>query len=315
MDMVRRVDRAMDRILDRLDYKPLPTHGRRLTKAEWEAHGARPRGTCGGVGEQAPADVPLRQRPPACTVRLPARRRPHPEPQRRHRRHLPRRAQPRDVADPSGQPQAHRGPSRWTLTPAGTSALRAARRVGRHRRQRLAQGRVRLRGRSRGTGVQRTIPAPHAPHIIVGYNFHAPSQSPGRNARLILEDIVGWGHSLGYVITDQAYLPGANPMNCSTSCASKKPSPSMRYPVPTSRSARGEGTIQAEANGGAHARRPLAMPATPLTARQVMVDYNKAVAADEANTALSKTERAAREKEHAHCGTRGWSSAQSGSCA
>ncbi len=50
---------------------------------------------------------------------------------------------------------------------------------------------------------------------------------------------------------------------------------SMRYPIPTSKASKGEGSVQAQAHGAFIPEGRWMWPATPLTHRQIMVSYNK----------------------------------------
>lgn len=136
------------------------------------------------------------------------------------------------------------------------------------------------------------------PHIIVGYNFHTPTRGATHRAKEIFDDILEWGHGFGFVIGDQAYLPGAKSEVLQNPLRREGAMLSMRYPVPTSRGAKGEGTIQAHAHGAHLLEGGWHCPATPATLRQAMVEYNRKVAADKSDRTLSKALREEREKMH-----------------
>jgi hypothetical protein len=136
------------------------------------------------------------------------------------------------------------------------------------------------------------------PHIIVGFNFHPASQGWNQRAREIFDDILRWGRGFGYVISDMAYLPGSNPDVLQTPLRRAGAMLSMRYPIPTSRAVKGEGTIQAQAHGAHMVEGQWMCPAAPGTARQAMVEYNKKVLADKQDQQLTKAQREAREQEH-----------------
>lgn len=136
------------------------------------------------------------------------------------------------------------------------------------------------------------------PHIIVGFNFHTPTSDSNYRAREIFDDILAWGHGFGYIIGDQAYLPNANPQVLQTPLREAGAMLSMRYPQPTARASKGEGTTQAQAHGAFMLEGRWMCPATPMTHRQIMVTYNKKVQDDKKNRKLTKAIRAERELSH-----------------
>ncbi|MFJ2543060.1 hypothetical protein [Microbacterium sp. NPDC087589] len=133
------------------------------------------------------------------------------------------------------------------------------------------------------------------PHIVVGFNFHVPSVDYNQCAREIFDDILDWGHGFGHVTADQAYLPGANPEVLQKPLRAAGAMLTMRYPKPESRAVKGEGTIQAEAHGAHMLEGRLMCPMTPNPQRNVMLNYNRKVAADKEDRTLSKADREARE--------------------
>lgn len=136
------------------------------------------------------------------------------------------------------------------------------------------------------------------PHIIVGFNFHRPSKAWNYHAREIFDDILTWGHGFGYIIGDQAYLPNANPEMLQTPLREAGAMLSMRYPIPTSVASKGEGTKQAVAHGAFMLEGRWMCPATPMTHRDIMLRYNKAVAEDKKDPKLTKAMREEREYSH-----------------
>lgn len=134
------------------------------------------------------------------------------------------------------------------------------------------------------------------PHIILGFNFHAPNADSNLAAREIFNDVLDWGHGFGYVTGDQAYLPGANPDMLQNPLRRAGAMLTMRYPIPTSVAVKGEGTIQAEAHGAHMLEGRLMCPMTPKPMRTIMVDYNRKVAEDKADRNLTKADREARER-------------------
>lgn len=136
------------------------------------------------------------------------------------------------------------------------------------------------------------------PHIIVGFNFHTPNTESNYRAREIFDDILAWGHGLGYVIGDQAYLPNANPSVLQTPLREAGAMLSMRYPDAKAKASKGEGVIQAQAHGAFMLEGRWMCPATPMTHREIMVRYNKAVQEDKKNKTLTKAIRAERELSH-----------------
>lgn len=133
------------------------------------------------------------------------------------------------------------------------------------------------------------------PHIVVGFNFKTPNASPGRYAREVFEDIVEWGHTLGYISADMAYLPGANPDDLQRYLNEQGAMVTMRYPIPEHKTLRGEGTIQAEAHGAHKVDGTWMCPVTPLTHRQINIKYREAVEADKHDDSLTDEDRARRE--------------------
>lgn len=136
------------------------------------------------------------------------------------------------------------------------------------------------------------------PHIIIGFNYHVAATGSNYRAREIFDDILAWGHGFGYVIGDQAYLPNANPEVLQTPLRQAGAMLSMRYPVPAARASKGEGTIQEQAHGAFMLEGRWMCPATPMTHRDIMLRYNKAVQEDKKNPKLTKAIRAEREFSH-----------------
>lgn len=136
------------------------------------------------------------------------------------------------------------------------------------------------------------------PHIIVGFNFHRPSKAWNFHAREVFDDILAWGHGFGYIIGDQAYLPNANPAMLQTPLRENGAMLSMRYPVASSVASKGEGTKQAIAHGAFMLEGRWMCPATPMTHRDIMLRYNKAVQEDKKNPKLTKAMREEREVSH-----------------
>lgn len=136
------------------------------------------------------------------------------------------------------------------------------------------------------------------PHIIVGFNFHRPSKAWNFHAREVFDDILAWGHGFGYIIGDQAYLPNANPEMLQNPLRDAGAMLSMRYPVGSSVASKGEGTKQAVAHGAFMLEGRWMCPATPMTHRDIMLRYNKAVLEDKKNPKLTKAMREERELSH-----------------
>lgn len=136
------------------------------------------------------------------------------------------------------------------------------------------------------------------PHIVVGFNFHKAGADSNLRAREIFDDILAWGHGFGFIISDQAYLPNSNPNVLQAPLRDAGALLSMRYPIPSSVASKGEGTKQAVAHGAFMLEGRWMCPATPMTHRDIMVRYNKAVQEDKKNPKLTKAMREERELSH-----------------
>lgn len=296
--MVRRVERVMDRILDRVDYKPLPTHGRRLTRGELDdVHADR-------ILRADELDEKRRRMFRFTNTLLHAQYDGLPAAARSDKLSLAMDATFMD-APSRGMSSARLSKRKHDETvPADPDAGWYVRSYDQRRGW---DGTVDNALKKVGYGYEAELAilvsndpyAPNSvPHIIVGFNFHSPSASAGRNAREMLEGVIEWGHGLGYIIADQAYLPGSNPDDLQSLLLEHGALPSMRYPLPTSKAARGEGTIQESANGAHMVEGTWMCPATPMTARQAALKYTEACTADDKNPLLSNAQKKERELEH-----------------
>lgn len=138
------------------------------------------------------------------------------------------------------------------------------------------------------------------PHIAIGFNQHQPNADSNIRAREIFDDIRERGLEIDHAVADQAYFPGAvadvlqNPLRRGGAKLVMNYAKSQ-----DGREANGVGTIQATAHGAIMVEGRWYCPVLPAVNRNAMVDYQKAVKADRDNPKLSKAQRAAREKEHA----------------
>lgn len=137
------------------------------------------------------------------------------------------------------------------------------------------------------------------PHIVVGFNHHKPGAQPSAAAREIFDDVTERGLSLDHVGGDQAYLPGAKSEVLQNPLRKQGAKLVMKYAVSQAgRQANGEGTIQGEAHGAVMVEGQWYCPALPAALRDVMVEYQRNIKADRGNLELSPTERASRKAEH-----------------
>jgi hypothetical protein len=305
LDMVRRVERVMERVIGTFDYKPFYKQG---TKAE-PGVGRRRRATREQVAEIL-ADRAAR------AEELEGKRRRMfrfandllhtqydalPPEARTHALSLsidatfleaPSRALSKRRMD-NGQPT-----QKMALDPDAGLYIRT------YEQRRDWDGTVDKALRKRGYGYEAELAVlvsndPNhreaVPHIIVGFNFHRPNASAGQNAREIVEDIAAWGHGLGFFNADMAYLPGARPEDLQEYLRDNGAMVTMRYPVPEHRSLVGEGKVQAEAHGAHLIEGTWTCPVMPHTHRQINIAYREAVEADKANEKLTDNDRKQRE--------------------
>lgn len=292
--MYDRVNRATKRIMEVLDFKPLPTRQRRLTKAEW--------------------DVELEKRL-ADEDRNEVKR-----------KRMFRFANDLLHAQYMSLPGAVRR-DKVSLTIDATFLSAFGRGMGKKKRQaQKPEDKVisepdaewyirtyesedsRSAIRKSGFGWEYELAAiisndPHhpraVPHIVVGFNHHIPNVGSNEGAREIFEDVIGRGLSIDYAVADQAYFPGAKAEMLQNFLRTHGAKLVMKYAKSQAdREAKGEGTIQAEAHGAILVEGQWYCPALPSVQRAAVVEYQKALSADRKNPKLSNAQRQARAAEH-----------------
>jgi hypothetical protein len=137
------------------------------------------------------------------------------------------------------------------------------------------------------------------PHIVIGFNHHAPGAQPSASAREIFDDIQQRGYQFDHIVGDQAYLPGSKEDVLQNPLRRAGAKLVMKYPTsPTGEKSGAEGTIQVAAHGAHMVEGTFYCPALPKNLRSVMVDYQKDINDDRKNAKLSPTERATRKLQH-----------------
>ena len=137
------------------------------------------------------------------------------------------------------------------------------------------------------------------PHIVIGFNQHPAGTESNPRAREIFEDIVNRGHGIDYAVADQAYFPGAQAEVLQNFLRENGAKLVMKYAKSQDdREANGEGTIQGEQHGAILVEGQWYCPALPSTLRAAVVAYQRALSDDRKNPKLSRAQRAARAVEH-----------------
>jgi hypothetical protein len=138
------------------------------------------------------------------------------------------------------------------------------------------------------------------PHIVIGFNHHRPGVNSNESAREIFDHILERGLGLHHVVGDQAYFPGAKAEVLQNHLRANGARLVMKYSKPSEKSnAKGEGTIQAQANGAVLVEGRWYCPALTSKARLANAAYRQAVTADRGNPTLTAAERQARAAQHA----------------
>jgi hypothetical protein len=103
----------------------------------------------------------------------------------------------------------------------------------------------------------------------------------------VFDDILEWGHGFGHISADGLYLPGANPETLQKPLRDAGAMLTMRYGTPTSRSAKGETTTQAEAQGAHMVEGRMMCPVTPTVDRETMYVYGQKMEALKRDSTLT----------------------------
>ncbi|MBQ3358539.1 MAG: hypothetical protein IJG47_06530 [Microbacterium sp.] len=292
--MYDRVNRATKRILDVLDFKPLSTRQRRLTKAEWDAELEK------RLANEDHNEVKRQRMFRFANDLLHAQYLSLPEVVRRDKVSLTidatflsafgrgmgkeKRAAQRPEERVISEPDAD-----WYIRTYESEDSRSA-------------------IRKSGFGWEYELAAiisndPHqpraVPHIVIGFNHHIPNVGSNDGAREIFEDVINRGLMIDYAVADQAYFPGARAEVLQNFLRGHGAKLVMKYAKSQAdREAKGEGTIQAEAHGAILVEGHWYCPALPSVQRAAVVEYQNALSADRKNPKLSNAQRQARAVEH-----------------
>lgn len=288
LHMYERVNRATKRIMDVLDFKPLETRQRRLTKAEWDAH-LEQRLIDEDRNEERrrrmfrfanDLSLPTLVRRDKVSVSIDAT---FMSSFGRGMGNAKRKAQKPDekvISEPDAT---------WYIRTYESEDSKAAiRKSGFGWEYELA-------------AIISNDPAfPRAvPHIVIGFNQHPAGTESNPRAREIFEDIIDRGLGINYAVGDQAYFPGAHAEMLQNYLRTNGAKLVMKYAKSQDdREANGEGTIQAEKHGAILVEGQWYCPALPSILRAAVVAYQKALSDDRKNPKLSRAERAARAVEH-----------------
>lgn len=136
------------------------------------------------------------------------------------------------------------------------------------------------------------------PHIAIGFNQHPASTLSNPRAREIFDDIIERGLQIDHVVGDGAYFPGAVADMLQNPLRKHGAKLVMKYAVSQEdREANGEGTIQGTNHGGIQVEGRWYCPAMSALLRNAQVDFRNEVAALHADTDLSSDEKKTREAE------------------
>lgn len=292
--MYERVNRATKRIMDVLDFKPLPTRQRRLTKAEWDVE-----------LEKRLADEDRNEGRRIRMFRfandlLNAQYLSLPEIVRREKLSVTIDAtfmssfgrgmgnKKRENQKPDEKVISEPDATWYIRTYESEDNKAAIRKSGFGWEYELV-------------AVISNDPAfPRAvPHIVIGFNQHQAGTESNPRAREIFEDIVSRGHLIDYAVGDQAYFPGAQAEVLQNYLRENGAKLVMKYAKSQEkREANGEGTIQGEKHGAILVEGQWYCPALPSILRAAVVNYQKALSDDRRNPKLSTAERESRALDH-----------------
>lgn len=292
--MYERVNRATKRIMDVLDFKPLPTRRRRLTRAEWDTELEKRL-----KDEDRNEDKRMRMFRFANDL-LNAQYLSSPEIVRREKLSVSIDAtfmssfgrgmgqKKRDAQKPGDKVISEPDATWYIRTYESEDSRAAIRKSGFGWEYELA-------------AVISNDPAfPRAvPHIVIGFNQHQAGTESNSRAREIFEDIIGRGHSIDYAVADQAYFPGADAEVLQNYLRENGAKLVMKYAKSQeNREANGEGTIQGERHGAILVEGQWYCPALPSILRAAVVNYQRALSDDRKNPKLSAAERKSRALDH-----------------
>lgn len=292
--MYDRVSRATKRIMDVLDFKPVKTRQRRLTKAEWDIELER------RLAEEDLNEVKRQRMFRFANDLLHAQYMSLPSVVRRDKVSLTIDATflsafgrgmgtaKREAQKPEEKVISEPDAAWYIRTYESEDSRSAIRKSGFGWEYELA-------------AIISNDPAfPRAvPHIVIGFNHHIPNVGSNEGAREIFEDIVSRGLSIDYAVADQAYFPGAKAEVLQNYLRGHGAKLVMKYAKSQEkREANGEGTIQAEKHGAILIEGQWYCPAVPSVLRAAVVAYQKALSDDRKNPKLSRAQREARAVEH-----------------
>lgn len=294
-DVLQRVDRATDRFMEALDYKPMGTRHGALTKAQWEA---------------VLADRDNRAK----------------ELERKRKRHfrfandllhtqynsLPQSVRLDTISvsiDATFMSAFGRGASNENLAAREADDLYLSEPDAALYARKFKDKNGGSSIRKSGWGWEYELVAlisndpaiPRAvPHIVLGFNQHPAAFDSNLRAEEIFDDLYARGFTLDHVVGDQAYFPGARAEMLQNKLRRRGAKLVMKYAKPQDkREANGEGTIQGEKHGAKMIEGKWYCPCIPTELRSAVVDYQRACAADRRNPKLNKKQCAARKAEHA----------------
>lgn len=311
--MYDRVHRATQRLIDTLDYEPLPTRQRRLLKGEWERAKADREKRADELGAK-------RERLFQFTNTL----------LRAQYDALPETARTDDVSlvvDATFLRAFGRGMSAkrfekrrldqtvpsepdagWYIRTKRGKDEDAIGKVSANVKGEVEPDSSADKARKSGWGweyelvsiISNDVDRPRAvPHIVIGMNHHRPSVQTSVSAAQVFDDIRARGLGFHHVIGDQAYLPGAIADNLQNPLRRAGAKLVMSYAVSEdNRQANGEAAIQAEAHGAIMVEGAWYCPSLPKPLREAMKTFQQSIKADRANESLSPTERALRRIDH-----------------